>query len=85
VLGRETAPSPDPADFAERGKLWHKYRVSIKQVAGRRPKKTYEEGRLCAHRGCKTIISQYNKHQYCWRHFQPKPQPARIPVPPPKA
>ena len=56
---------------------------SIKQVAGRRPKRVYDQGRHCAHPGCSTVISRYNKNEYCWRHFQPRPEPARIPVPPP--
>jgi len=53
---------------------------SIKSIAGRRPKKTYEQGRCCAHPECETVLSQYNKNTCCWRHFQPKPQPARIPA-----
>ena len=72
--------------FAIAAPLWHGYGVSsIKQVAGRRPKRVYDEGRHCAHPGCSTVISRYNKNEYCWRHFQPRPEPARVPVPPPKA
>lgn len=58
---------------------------SIKNVAGRRPKKVYDGGRHCAHKGCSTLISRYNKNEYCWRHYQPRPEPARVPVPTPKA
>ena len=72
--------------FAIVARLWHGYGVSsIKQVAGRRPKRVYDQGRHCAHPGCSTLISRYNKNEYCWRHFQPRPEPARIPVPTPKA
>ncbi|MBU1225986.1 MAG: hypothetical protein KJ698_02065 [Actinobacteria bacterium] len=58
--------------------------TSLNQVAGRRPAKTYDDGRVCAHRGCKTVLSQYNKNKFCWQHFQPVPRPARIPGPVPK-
>ncbi len=72
--------------FAIAVRLWQGYGVSsIKQVAGRRPKRVYDQGRHCAHSGCSTVISRYNKNEYCWRHFQPRPEPARIPVPTPKA
>ncbi len=75
-----------PSRFAIASLPWHRYGVSsIRQVAGRRPKKVYDEGRHCAHSGCSTLISRYNKNEYCWRHFQPRPEPARVPVPPPKA
>jgi len=55
---------------------------SIKQVAGRRAAKVYEENRQCAHPGCITVISRYNKHEHCWRHYNPVPRPAQIPSPP---
>ncbi len=75
-----------PSRFAIAARLWQGYGVSsIKQVAGRRPKRVYDQGRHCAHPGCSTLISRYNKNEYCWRHFQPRPEPARVPVPPPKA
>lgn len=34
-----------------------------------RPNKVYAGGRVCAHEGCKTRISQYNKAKYCWTHM----------------
>jgi hypothetical protein len=55
---------------------------TLKQVAGRRPKKTYQGGRSCAHRGCTTVLSKYNRNEFCWQHYQPVPRPARIPGPP---
>jgi len=79
-------PFPGTSHFAIVARLWHGYGVSsIKQVAGRRPKRVYDQGRHCAHPGCSTLISRYNKNEYCWRHYQPRPEPARIPVPTPKA
>ena len=56
---------------------------TLKQVAGRRPRKTYDSGRHCATPGCETKLSKYNKNEFCWTHFQPVPRPARI-APPPK-
>jgi hypothetical protein len=86
VSGKRLQRLGDPSHFAIPIRLWQGYRVSsIKQVAGRRPKRVYDQGRHCAHPGCNTLISRYNKNEYCWRHFQPRPEPARVPVPPPKA
>ncbi len=66
--------------------MWDVYPVSsIAQAAGRRPKKTYDGGRYCAHSGCDTVLSRYNKNDFCWRHYQPRPEPARVPVPLPKS
>ena len=39
----------------------------------RRPK-TYQEGRVCAAPGCTTVLSRYNRDEYCHRH-----QPVRYP------
>jgi hypothetical protein len=33
-----------------------------------RPNRTYGHGRVCAHEGCDTRISIYNKSSYCWAH-----------------
>jgi hypothetical protein len=33
-----------------------------------RPNRTYARGRVCAHEGCDTRISIYNKSPYCWAH-----------------
>ncbi|HEX9890818.1 MAG TPA: hypothetical protein VGB28_01990 [Actinomycetota bacterium] len=33
-----------------------------------RPSRTYGDGRVCAHEGCETRISTYNKATYCWAH-----------------
>ncbi len=30
--------------------------------------RTYGEGRVCEHEGCRTRISIYNKATYCWAH-----------------
>jgi hypothetical protein len=37
-----------------------------------RPNRTYSEGRVCAHEGCETRLSQYNKAQFCWAHVPVK-------------
>jgi hypothetical protein len=33
-----------------------------------RPNRTYGAGRVCAHEGCDTRLSQYNKATHCWAH-----------------
>lgn len=33
-----------------------------------RPNRTYGAGRVCAHPGCETRISMYNKADHCWAH-----------------
>ncbi len=33
-----------------------------------RPNRTYGDGRVCAHEGCETRISQYNKAEFCYMH-----------------
>lgn len=33
-----------------------------------RPNRTYASGRVCAHAGCETRISVYNKAEHCWAH-----------------
>lgn len=35
---------------------------------GIRPSRTYEEGRVCAKKGCETRISRYNRREYCYTH-----------------
>ena len=63
---------------------WHGAVVtqhSISKLNGGRPRKTYGDNRVCAHEGCRTRISAYNKNDLCWTHFQPVPRPARIPQP----
>lgn len=32
------------------------------------PNRTYGAGRVCAHEGCDTRLSQYNKATHCWAH-----------------
>jgi hypothetical protein len=33
-----------------------------------KPNRTYTEGRVCAHEGCQTRISIYNRSEFCWAH-----------------
>ena len=33
-----------------------------------RPSRTYGDDRVCAHEGCATRISKYNKAKHCWAH-----------------
>ncbi|HEY4607038.1 MAG: hypothetical protein ACRDWS_03385 [Acidimicrobiia bacterium] len=33
-----------------------------------RPSKRFNEGRVCAKKGCSTKLSQYNKAEYCHAH-----------------
>ncbi|MGH2662574.1 MAG: hypothetical protein ACRDH8_07150 [Actinomycetota bacterium] len=40
-----------------------------------RPNRTYGPGRVCAHEGCDTRISIYNRLDYCWAHM-----PHRFPL-----
>jgi hypothetical protein len=40
-----------------------------------RPNRTYRGGRVCAHEGCETRLSIYNKSTYCWQHA-----PVRFPL-----
>ncbi len=35
---------------------------------GIRPSRKYGEGRVCAHKGCNTRLSQYNRREYCFAH-----------------
>lgn len=46
--------------------------VSGSKVTGRSTKgpKTYGGKRICAHAGCKTKLSSYNKSDTCFRHWQ---------------
>jgi hypothetical protein len=37
-----------------------------------RPNRTYAPGRVCAHEGCETRISIYNRSAYCWTHAPQK-------------
>lgn len=32
------------------------------------PSRTEDEGRVCAHPGCKTKLSIYNAGRLCWQH-----------------
>jgi len=65
-----------------RGKVLAVSQHSISKLSGGRPRKTYGTNRVCAHEGCTTRISSYNKNDFCWTHHQPVPRPARIPTPP---
>ncbi len=40
------------------------YRVGS---SSRRPR-TYNEGRVCGKRSCDTVLSRYNKAEFCHRH-----------------
>ena len=40
-----------------------------------KPNRTYGEGRVCAHEGCETRISVYNRSEFCWAHT-----PVRFPL-----
>jgi hypothetical protein len=33
-----------------------------------RPSRVFGKGRLCAHPGCVTVLSQYNRRDMCWAH-----------------
>jgi hypothetical protein len=33
-----------------------------------KPNRTYGPGRVCAHEGCDTRISIYNRSEFCWAH-----------------
>lgn len=33
-----------------------------------RPNRTFEDGRVCAHEGCDTQLSVYNRATVCWQH-----------------
>jgi hypothetical protein len=33
-----------------------------------RAPKVHESGRVCAHEGCTTTLSRYNKREYCYAH-----------------
>lgn len=37
-----------------------------------RPPKTYEKKRECAHKGCTTTLSQYNRREWCYAHAPTK-------------
>jgi hypothetical protein len=36
--------------------------------SGRRPSRTYANGRVCAHQGCGTRLSMYNRREFCHVH-----------------
>jgi hypothetical protein len=40
-----------------------------------RPNRTYATDRVCAHEGCETRVSMYNKSAHCWSHT-----PMRFPL-----
>ena len=33
-----------------------------------RANRVYSTGRVCAHEGCETRLSMYNKSKLCWQH-----------------
>ncbi|NOY55125.1 MAG: hypothetical protein GXP34_03980 [Actinobacteria bacterium] len=35
---------------------------------GIRPSRKYGENRVCAHKGCHTRLSMYNRREYCFAH-----------------
>lgn len=35
---------------------------------GVRPSRKFGEGRICADSGCDTLLSQYNRREYCFAH-----------------
>lgn len=37
-----------------------------------RAPKTYSGKRTCAHKGCTTTLSQYNRREYCYTHAPTK-------------
>ncbi len=37
-----------------------------------RPNRTYGENRTCAHAGCETKLSRYNRSEHCWMHAEVK-------------
>jgi hypothetical protein len=37
-----------------------------------RASRTYAKGRVCAHPGCETRLSTYNKRDRCWAHAEMK-------------
>lgn len=41
-------------------------------VEAPRPNRTYGEGRSCAHDGCETKLSIYNRSRHCWMHAEVK-------------
>jgi hypothetical protein len=40
-------------------------------ASGRAPK-TVTEDRTCAHKGCVTVLSRYNRKEYCYSHAPTK-------------
>ncbi|MEN8041673.1 MAG: hypothetical protein ABFR95_09240 [Actinomycetota bacterium] len=43
-----------------------------KFTGSNRPPKTYSSARTCAHNGCGTRLSQYNKREFCFTHAPTK-------------
>lgn len=35
---------------------------------GIRPSRKFGEGRVCAEKNCDTLLSQYNRREYCFAH-----------------
>ena len=35
---------------------------------GVRPSRKFGEGRICADKSCDTLLSQYNRREYCFAH-----------------
>ena len=54
------------ADTSRMGDTERFHHVGTEPV-GRRPQ-TVDEHRVCAHRDCKTVLSQYNRSSNCWQH-----------------
>jgi hypothetical protein len=34
--------------------------------------RTFAADRTCAHPGCGTALSMYNRHPWCWQHTDPE-------------
>jgi hypothetical protein len=43
-----------------------------KLMGGSRAPKTYAAERTCAHDGCGTLLSRYNRREYCFAHAPTK-------------
>ena len=42
-----------------------------------KPSRQAERGRTCAHKGCDTKLSVYNRAEKCWAHAETKLSPLR--------
>ena len=52
------------------------YRGAAAQALPRRSR-TYPKGRVCAEEGCTTILSVYNRSEFCWQHEPAEPNDPR--------